>query len=226
MPFWPHYAAWSWRISLVESGDGRLSSPYSNSFSVFLYLAVIGWICNEASIWRMGSASAIITSEYNLKLFRSTAVFQEKSACPIFFCPVPGEPAKQHPFNPRTTLPGGTLIDLSESQIYREYLRNPSIISEQKLDHLSQQGRIAFGLSKQWLRWGHLILDNRWALEIKGATSIKDKHLKGMRALKEEGHIQNFAAVSCDRHQRKTKDNITIFPWKRFLEHLWNGEII
>lgn len=71
-----------------------------------------------------------------------------------------------------------------------------------------------------------LILDNRWALEIKGTTSIKDKHLKGMRALKEEGHIQNFAAVSCDRYQRKTKDNITIFPWKRFLEDLWNGEII
>jgi predicted AAA+ superfamily ATPase len=68
-----------------------------------------------------------------LKLFRSTAVFQEKSACPIFFCPVPGEPAKQHSFNPRTTFPDATLIDLSESQIYREYLRNPSIISEQRL---------------------------------------------------------------------------------------------
>jgi len=31
------------------------------------------------------------------------------------------------------TLPDATLIDLSESQIYREYLRNPSIISEQRL---------------------------------------------------------------------------------------------
>ena len=29
-----------------------------------------------------------------------------------------------------------------------------------------------------------LILDNRWALEIKGTTSIQDKHLKGIRALK------------------------------------------
>ena len=30
-----------------------------------------------------------------------------------------------------------------------------------------------------------LILDNRWAIEIKGTKSIQDKHLKGIRALKE-----------------------------------------
>lgn len=71
-----------------------------------------------------------------------------------------------------------------------------------------------------------LILDNRWALEIKGTTSIQDKHLKGIRALKEEGSIQNFAAVSCDRYERRTKDNINVFPWKRFLENLWSGKII
>ena len=71
-----------------------------------------------------------------------------------------------------------------------------------------------------------LIFDNRWAIEIKGTTSIQDKHLKGIRALKEEGNIQNFAAVSCDRYERRTQDNITIFPWKRFLENLWSGKII
>jgi predicted AAA+ superfamily ATPase len=71
-----------------------------------------------------------------------------------------------------------------------------------------------------------LILDNRWAVEIKGTTSIQDKHLKGIRALKEEGNIQNFAAVSCDRYERITQDNITIFPWKLFLENLWSGKII
>jgi predicted AAA+ superfamily ATPase len=71
-----------------------------------------------------------------------------------------------------------------------------------------------------------MILGNRWGVEIKGATSIQDKHLKGLRALKEEGKIQNFAAVSCDRVERKTRDNIAIFPWKLFLEKLWNGKII
>ena len=71
-----------------------------------------------------------------------------------------------------------------------------------------------------------LILDNQWGIEIKSAALIQDKHLKGIRALKEEGNIQNFAAVSCDRYERKTQDNITIFPWKLFLKKLWNGDII
>ena len=71
-----------------------------------------------------------------------------------------------------------------------------------------------------------LILDNRWGIEIKSATSIQGKHLKGVRALKEEGIIQNFAVVSCDRYERKTQDDITIFPWELFLEKLWNGDII
>lgn len=71
-----------------------------------------------------------------------------------------------------------------------------------------------------------LILGNRWAIEIKGSTSIQDKHLKGIRALKEEGRIQNFAVVSCDRYERKTRDAIIIFPWKLFLEKLWDGDII
>jgi hypothetical protein len=44
--------------------------------------------------------------------------------------------------------------------------------------------------------------------------------------LKEEGSIQYFGVVSCDRYERKTQDNIAIFPWKLFLEKLWNGDII
>lgn len=71
-----------------------------------------------------------------------------------------------------------------------------------------------------------LLLDNCWAIEIKGVTSVQDKHLKGLRALKEEGTIQNFAIISCDRNERKTQDDISIFPWKLFLEKLWNEEII
>jgi uncharacterized protein len=71
-----------------------------------------------------------------------------------------------------------------------------------------------------------LVLGNQWAIEIKGATSIADKHLKGIRALKEEGKIENFAVVSLDQNERKTADNITVFPWKIFLKRLWNGELV
>jgi uncharacterized protein len=71
-----------------------------------------------------------------------------------------------------------------------------------------------------------LVLGDQWAIEIKGATSISDKHLKGIRALKEEGKIENFAVVSLDQNERKTADNITVFPWKAFLKRLWNGELV
>ena len=71
-----------------------------------------------------------------------------------------------------------------------------------------------------------LILGDRWALEIKSTTSITDKHLRGIRALKEEGKIRNFAVISLDRHERRTTDNITVFPWKVFLKRLWEGELI
>jgi uncharacterized protein len=71
-----------------------------------------------------------------------------------------------------------------------------------------------------------LVIDNRWAIEIKSTTLTQNKHLKGIRALKEEGDVENFAMVSCDSNERVTKDNITIFPWKRFLEKLWRGGII
>ena len=71
-----------------------------------------------------------------------------------------------------------------------------------------------------------LILNNKWAIEIKSTKSVNDKHLKGLKALKEEGLIENYAVVSCDLNERRTRENINIFPWKIFLDKLWNDEIV
>lgn len=71
-----------------------------------------------------------------------------------------------------------------------------------------------------------LILDNKWAIEIKSTKSMHDSHLKGLRALREEGVVENFAVVSRDRHERKISDGIVVFPWDVFLDKLWSGEII
>ncbi len=70
-----------------------------------------------------------------------------------------------------------------------------------------------------------LVLGTQWAIEIKSTTMVQNKHLKGIRALKEENNIENFAVVSCDTNERVTNDNITIFPWKRFLQKLWQGDM-
>lgn len=71
-----------------------------------------------------------------------------------------------------------------------------------------------------------LILADKWAIEIKSAKSVSDKHLKGIRAIKEEGIVQHYAVISRDRLERTTKDGIKILPWKFFLDRLWQDKIV
>jgi len=66
---------------------------------------------------------------------------------------------------------------------------------------------------------------NDVAIEIKSTTLAKDRHLKGLRAFKEE-HRSRCLLVSLDSRPRKTNDDILILPWKDFLEKLWSDEII
>ncbi len=70
------------------------------------------------------------------------------------------------------------------------------------------------------------IIGNRLAIEIKATDLVKDKHLKSLRALKEEGLIKTYAVISLDSHKRLTEDGIIIWPWREFLNQLWAGEII
>lgn len=70
------------------------------------------------------------------------------------------------------------------------------------------------------------ILGNQLALEVKGTDLVTAKHLKGLRALKEEGLIGEYAVVSLDPEPRRTDDGIRIWPWRLFLEKLWSGELI
>ncbi len=49
-----------------------------------------------------------------------------------------------------------------------------------------------------------LIIGNDLALEIKSTELVQDRHLKGLRALKEEGVVKNYAIVSQDPERRTT----------------------
>lgn len=66
-----------------------------------------------------------------------------------------------------------------------------------------------------------VVVDGKIALEIKGVNHVMDKHLKSIRALKEEGRFSSYIVVSCDPNQRKTDDGIDIYPWEDFLNGLW-----
>lgn len=69
------------------------------------------------------------------------------------------------------------------------------------------------------------IVGDRLALEVKGTDLVSAKHLKGLRALKEEGLIKHYAAVSLDPEPRMTDDGIHIWPWRVFLERLWANQL-
>ena len=71
-----------------------------------------------------------------------------------------------------------------------------------------------------------LVIGDKVAIEIKSTELVQDKHLKGLRALKEEKLIEKYIVVSLDLAERVTRDNIKILPWKKFLEKLWKGEIV
>ncbi len=71
-----------------------------------------------------------------------------------------------------------------------------------------------------------LVLGDEVAIELKATHQVHDKHLKGLRALKEEGLLRRFMVVSLDTEPRRTSDEIEILPWALFLDRLWSGDIV
>ena len=68
--------------------------------------------------------------------------------------------------------------------------------------------------------------DHDIAIEVKGSDMVTNKHLKGIRAFKEEYQARGYIVVSMDANPRRTQDRIEILPWKVFLDRLWADEII
>ena len=70
------------------------------------------------------------------------------------------------------------------------------------------------------------IVGDELAIEVKSTDLVTDRHLKGLRALKEEKNlVRNFMVVSLDKHPRTTEDGIHIVPWRVFTERLWASEL-
>lgn len=69
------------------------------------------------------------------------------------------------------------------------------------------------------------LIDGEIAIEVKAAEIIHDKHMKGLKALREEGIIKRSIIVCREERPRK-KEDTEILPWKMFLEYLWDGRIV
>lgn len=68
------------------------------------------------------------------------------------------------------------------------------------------------------------------AIEVKATSKVHNKHLKGLKALSEEGIFKRFYLVSNDKISKKiplSKDvNVILMPWDTFLEQLWKDKLI
>ena len=65
--------------------------------------------------------------------------------------------------------------------------------------------------------------DHQLAVEVKSALMVGNRHLKGIRAFKEEYAARHYIVVSMDPKPRKTPDGIDILPWNIFLDRLWSN---
>ncbi|MBQ8777398.1 MAG: DUF4143 domain-containing protein, partial [Treponema sp.] len=63
-------------------------------------------------------------------------------------------------------------------------------------------------------------IDEEIAIEVKSSSNVTEKHLKGLKALREEGIFKRYVVVCQEEHPRII-DGIEILPWKYFFEELW-----
>lgn len=63
-------------------------------------------------------------------------------------------------------------------------------------------------------------VDEELAVEVKSAREISERHLKGLKALREENIFKRYIVVCQEEHPRLA-DGIEILPWRYFLEQLW-----
>ena len=90
------------------------------------------------------------------------------------------------------------------------------------IDYRSPRSRLTYWRSTSLLEVD-FCLDDTVAIEVKASGNIVDKHLKGLKALREEGIFRQYIVVCREEHPR-IMDGITILPWKLFLEMLWNDD--
>lgn len=70
-----------------------------------------------------------------------------------------------------------------------------------------------------------IIGNGRIAIEIKSTEEVKSRHLKGLKAFKEEFLSVRTILVSLDKYPR-IMNGVEIIPAEQFLKALWNSEII
>jgi predicted AAA+ superfamily ATPase len=66
------------------------------------------------------------------------------------------------------------------------------------------------------------ILGDHTAIEVKAKENLSSTELKSLRAIAEEKKLKRYICVSLEPRTRKI-GNVTVLPYKKFLEALWSG---
>lgn len=69
------------------------------------------------------------------------------------------------------------------------------------------------------------ILDGEVAIEVKAAAMAQEKHLAGLKALREDTRMRRYILV-CRDERPQVMDGIEVLPWREFLELLWSDSIL
>jgi predicted AAA+ superfamily ATPase len=93
------------------------------------------------------------------------------------------------------------------------------------LDYLGSQKKLSYWQSRSKLEVDFLI-GRDVAIEVKSTANCSAKHLKGLKALLEEGLSFKKYCLVCFEESKQVTGEITIYPWRLFLEELWAGKIV
>lgn len=91
--------------------------------------------------------------------------------------------------------------------------------------YTAKQYPISYWRTTSQLEVDFVLGDHEVAIEVKSTNNVQPHHLKGLKAFSEEYKVNKSIVVSNDPTTRKMGE-ITVMPWKEFLDHLWSGAIL
>ena len=93
------------------------------------------------------------------------------------------------------------------------------------LGYNEKEEQLAYWRTSSGYEVDAIVGNGRIAIEIKSVEEIQSRHLKGLKAFKEEFPDCRLIVVSFDARPRITND-VEVYPATEFLKKLWNHEIV
>ncbi len=84
---------------------------------------------------------------------------------------------------------------------------------------------INFWRTKSGMEVDFILGKGEIAIEVKGSSRVDNRDLKSLSAFIEE-YLPRKAFVVCNEKAKRVHGQITVIPWRMFLDDLWEGKII